>query len=84
MVTPPGNESGGVSTRVSDNSADQSRDDATSNLVDRPIRQCIPGFGLRIIRPENGCGGGQHADHSQSGGDHSNPSHLAGEYDGPL
>ena len=66
--------------RVSDNSADHSRDDAISNLVDYPIRQCIPDLGLRIIRPENGCGGGQHADHSQSGGDHSNPSHLAGEY----
>jgi hypothetical protein len=69
---------------LSDNCVDRGSDDAVSNPVDCPIRQCIPDFGLPIIRPENGCSGGQHTDHIYGGGNQSDPSHLAGEYDDSL
>jgi hypothetical protein len=39
---------------MSDNCADRGSDDAISNLIDRPIRQCIPDFGLRIIPSGHG------------------------------
>ena len=69
---------------MSDNCADCRSYDAIGNLVDYPIRQYIPDFGLPIIRPNDGYDCGQYTGHTQGGGDHSNPSHLTGEYDDSL
>src|SRR6516165_1460558 len=81
---PPGNQPGGVYEPISHYRADRGSDNTISNLIDHPIRQCSPHFGLRIIRSNDGNNGGQHADHIQGGGDHSNPRQLAGEYDDSL
>jgi hypothetical protein len=47
---------------ISHNCTDRGSDNAISNLVDHPIRECSPDFGLPIIRSNDGNNGGQYAD----------------------
>src|SRR6516165_8172601 len=84
MVTPPGNESGGVSTsryqtiavtaavtmRSATLSTAQSRTAILSSVCGSSAAMMV----TTVVR----------SDHIQSGGDHSNPSHLTGEYDDSL
>jgi len=68
----------GLGKPVSDNCADRGRDDAISNLIDRPILQDRFGFGSWINRPDDGHNAHQHTDHLQGDGDYPKPSDIAG------